>query len=366
MSLSLLHRYIREQVEEKLDFRATQARMREVIVDMKSKQSLVLSAIEELQKMLDSNEVLRGYIESVPTGFKSSPYVEKLNKKLVDKGLSRNLVNMLYNPKKIAREWYPYLVKNAEGIGEDYRLLRLRNPDSALPEIERLGSEVDSIARLPQIMNEFYEEVVVPLEAKQEEFDFDEPEGGDLGKIAFGEERLDDVPFEKDTREERELYDGFVEQIFRNEKLNSSQIEIMKKLLHDKKYSKFFKEPSNDVLYRGIAVTDDWLKKQLGLLPEDDVPASGIFSEEYEDDKKMSSWTIDRSMAESFAVASKERSLNNWMVIFTAKVSENPGCFLDLADGIYTLDRFAGKQNEKEIFGFGPIAVSSLSWKKLA
>ena len=360
MSLSLLRKYIREQVEAKLDYRETQTRMREIIADMKSKQPVVLSALEELQGVLNSNDVLRGYIENIPTGFKTSPYVEKLNKKLVSKGLTQNLVNMLYSPKKVARDWYPNLIKMAVDHEEGYRMRTLRDPGSALSNIELYGREVDSIVRLPQIVNEFYEEVVLPLEAKKEKFDFDEPEGGELGKIAFGEERLDDVPFEKDTHEERDLYDGFVEQIFRNEKLNSSQIAVVKKLLRDKKYPKFFKEPNVDVLYRGIAVTEDWLEKKLDFSPED----SGVSSEGYVDDGRMSSWTVDELTAEKFAKDSVGRTLNSWVVVLKTHVSKNPGCFLDLTDGIYALDRFVGKQSEQEVFGFGPIEVESFEWKK--
>lgn len=346
--------------------------------------SEVEKSIEALSIILTKNpeltEDLRQIIEIEKTSneYDVSKRIDDLHKSFMWFVPERELRHRVASSEDI-REFYKGILNKFNQMKVDIERifsrssgLRIQDVDIGTSTIERGLKNIEAIKKLPVSVQKFFDQFLSKQHIPSDKFDFDELEGGALGKVAFGEERTDNVPFEKDTREEKRLYKALIDHIVRNEGFNSEQINLVKDLLNTGKYKKFIKRPNVSVLYRGITVSKKWFEKFSISSPGEDPPDSGEMIEAHQLGdiskyfKDVSSWTEDRSEAEWFAeIHVKPGWEQVYVIIMEAKVSDNPGKFFDLS-GIYDLHRLKGERyaKEKEVVGFDPIKVDKITWRK--
>lgn len=184
----------------------------------------------------------------------------------------------------------------------------------------------------------------------------DEPKGGSLGKIAFGE--LRDMP-EKDTEIEARIVD-YLKQHFKGEPMIGSVAKEISSLLKARKYRNYLRGPETDAVYRGMLVSGAWLRQHV---------KSPGYSGEAEVNMKFvpidvaSSWSQSIDVAERFSRRHSDKTDMYYVVLCADPFEENEGKFLDCLN-LYSLFGAATYIDEVEAIGFGEIAVNKLSWKR--
>ena len=195
------------------------------------------------------------------------------------------------------------------------------------------------------------------------------PKDGPLGQIAFGEERVDNVPPEPDTRLEKELLQSIDYYIGNHLKMQfePDQVETIRSVIRAGDYKKIF-VPASGKVYRGLVISRrNFLKMypQLEKKLEDSGPhrafnvrINGTLVPRRADG--VSSWTTDFSVAREFGSVSRGDSM---VVVYTADAEKNTGSLFDLSN-LYRLVRIPNatrRQNESEVLGFGPIKFSHIT-----
>ena len=208
--------------------------------------------------------------------------------------------------------------------------------------------------------------------------DAEAPKDAPLGQIAFGEERVDDVPPEPDTKFEKKMLQSLDRYIGNHLKMkfSSNELAAVQDILASGMYKKIFRSPGGNV-YRGMSLSSNQFEEQFPELAEEvyadlkkpykkDHKIKGVYTSSRGD--QISSWSSDESVAETFARDSEFRikgegeELPPVNVIYTAKASDNGGRLFDLSN-LYSLVKTANsslRSNEAESLGFGPIMYSSV------
>ena len=208
--------------------------------------------------------------------------------------------------------------------------------------------------------------------------DAEAPKDAPLGQIAFGEERVDDVPPEPDTKFEKKMLQSLDRYIGNHLKMkfSSNELAAVQDILASGMYKKIFRSPGGNV-YRGMSLSSNQFEEQFPELAEEvyadlkkpykkDHKIKGVYTSGRGD--QISSWSSDESVAETFARDSEFRikgegeDLPPVNVIYTAKASDNGGSLFDLSN-LYSLVKTANsslRSNEAESLGFGPITYSSI------
>ncbi|NBW06433.1 MAG: hypothetical protein EBR82_00215 [Caulobacteraceae bacterium] len=192
----------------------------------------------------------------------------------------------------------------------------------------------------------------------------EEPPNSILGSFAFAEER-EDVPFEKDNAEEKKLYSGIEKHIFDNIPLNDERSKLIKKILDKGQYKKLFREPRGRAVYRGMKVSEAWLKKALKLGKKDTLKRKGRAEASFTFTPRRgdaSSWASDHYAAEEFAFEGSEDGF--YGVILHALSEDNAGRLLDFKN-LYDLGDLGEYQHESEVIGFGKIKVYKIEWSSM-
>lgn len=197
----------------------------------------------------------------------------------------------------------------------------------------------------------------------------------DLGRWEFAPHRRDlrdDERLEPNTEEEKIIFAtirGWIDSVIPPSK---DEIELIKAAMSDPRYSDFFHgPPESAIVYRGISgVIEEKLKKWLGVSLDEKIPsigsADGNWLMRSRSGQNFVSYTKDVNIAYSFSfVDSEKRSDDLYRVIFAAKVSDNPGTFLDLhsickrlESGTFSIDI----HREKEVAATRPVNVYKIWW----
>jgi hypothetical protein len=197
-----------------------------------------------------------------------------------------------------------------------------------------------------------------------------------LGKYAFpqGRKLRNSVPYEKNTKLEDELEDAIENHFMASWPFTKDVANKLSELLVKGLYTDILKRPETNVVYRGMSVSEQWIKRSLEL-DDDQVPTMIEIEKRFTFLPKpmmgSSSWTSDFGVARDFSISSIEKSKYlshnsthgkiTHSIVLHAKLSENYNSFLSGEDGLYKLQHAFGFQSEKEILGLNDIKVFKLS-----
>lgn len=138
-------------------------------------------------------------------------------------------------------------------------------------------------------------------------------------------------------------------------------VGVLEKLLASGMYKPVLHSPKHATVYRGIDVSEAWLRNALGIKPDKKLSSSGKAEAKMQykpRNGESSSWTIKKQVASNFSNGGKRQ----YGIIMHAKISDNKNRFLSPA-GIYKLDFASHYTSEAEAIGLGTINVSKLEWK---
>lgn len=198
-----------------------------------------------------------------------------------------------------------------------------------------------------------------------------------LGKYAFpqGRKLRNSIPYEKNTKLEDELEDAIENHFMASWPFTKDIANKLSNLLKKNLYTDVLKRPEVDVVYRGMSVSEQWIKRSLELNDDDQIPISTEIEKRFTYLPKpmmgSSSWTKDFSIARDFSIYSAEKSKYlaqssvlgkiTHSIVLHAKLNENYNSFLSGEDGLYKLQHASGFQSEQEILGLNDIKVFKLS-----
>ena len=229
--------------------------------------------------------------------------------------------------------------------------------------------------RLSELRRLIREDLLLNESLKKSKSADEAPEDALLGRIAFGEERIDDVPPEPNTKFEKKMLQSLDSYIGNHleMKFSSKEIGAIQDILASGMYKKIFRSPSGNI-YRGMALPREQFEERFPELAEEvyaDVENS--YSKVHEitgalesnRDDQVSSWSSIERVARTFALESEfkiDKEAEPVMLIYIAKASDNGGRLFDLTN-LYSFVKTANsslRENESETLGFGPITYSSI------
>lgn len=188
------------------------------------------------------------------------------------------------------------------------------------------------------------------------------PPEAPFGSIAFAPERVDSVPYERNTPTETDVYQDIAKHFGDSKKFSGDTSEILQQMLKKGYYKAVLHGPGNDTLiYRGMAVYHTWLEKAIG---EHGVPPEGSKTGRFEykprgNDGTSSSWTLNKKTAQTFA---KNSDGGETIVVMYAKASDNKDKLLMGPGGLYKTSRAEGFMHENEVVALGNISVYKIQW----
>jgi hypothetical protein len=190
------------------------------------------------------------------------------------------------------------------------------------------------------------------------------PPEAPLGKFAFAPLRPS-VPFERNTSVENKLQDAIIAHLEENNKLPPDALMLIRTFTENNWYPNLFSEPKEEMLYRGMFVSKEYLKSMLGAKR---VPKSGKkkINWPFRPRGKASSWTSDKSYARDIVIenAYENETEGEFVIVMCAKSSDNRGKLFDI-EGVYEIPDLESYSHEKEIIGYGDITIESVEWEKL-
>lgn len=168
---------------------------------------------------------------------------------------------------------------------------------------------------------------------------------------------------EPDTPEENAAFDALHDLVRKNVPLAQSDASNLKAALQSGQYDAV-QPPSEMFVYRGMSVSDEWLRTALKL------PAGATLDREGSADGSFTftprkgestSWTLNQGRAEDFAFASITSKLQ-YAVMMTAPV--DPENMLAGPGGFYAVETLDAFPEEEEVVCIGPVAVATIEWMK--
>lgn len=199
----------------------------------------------------------------------------------------------------------------------------------------------------------------------------------DLGKVAFGGERKDKVPFEEDTPTESKLLQSIVNYLDGTKQLSGGEVGAIKSWLSSGEYSDIFVKPSEGTVFRSVSMSPEDVADVTGVSKErivggDSLARNTKMGKEMIDfvvqprGGLITSWSTSLSAALHFGRTSRNKygGEGDIIVVYEAATGDNDGSMLDL-DAIYNkvdhplmIDRF----KEREVWGLGPIKCNRVRW----
>lgn len=221
------------------------------------------------------------------------------------------------------------------------------------------------------LLRSLIREMIVELASPQvPEKDLDD---APLGRYAFAPNREDDVPDEDNTDDEKELLKQVTGHLVHNMPMSSAASDEIRDFVDHGWYRPVFKPITSGKVYRGMTVTDDYLRKMCGINSErDGEKGHKVKSFTYQPRKDptrwghpggaSSSWTTDPEMTRQFTHTSDLEK--EWQIVLVAKASDNVGTFIVGEDGFYRLRITKTMRHEKEAIALGPVHVSEIYWQR--
>jgi hypothetical protein len=263
-------------------------------------------------------------------------------------------------------------LENAELSGGDVRA-------TAEIVLSNLVAMIDPLREISEIIQKDQDQIDKYAEA---------PAGSPLGRIAFATSRHG-KPFELNTDLESELLDSITKHIEFNIKMTPQFFDLMKDLADRGLYKKVFTQPKDDVVYRGISVTKDWVTRGFDVdtllqMRNDSLARAGspeVTREQFLRDmtgdydisftlnpegEGTSSWTAVESIAKSFTKAAidLQTGMTDYRLVIKARIDDNPDSFINVS-GSYLITNLAQYAGQKEYIGNGKIKCFAFSLIKL-
>lgn len=199
----------------------------------------------------------------------------------------------------------------------------------------------------------------------------------DLGKVAFGGERKDKVPFEDDTPTESKLLQSIVDYLDGTKQLSGVEVEAIKSWLSSGEYSDVFVKPSERTVYRSVSMPPEAVSGVTGIDPERIIGGDNLARNTKMGKETLNftveprgglitSWSTSLSAALYFGRTSHHKygKEGDIIVVYEAATGDNDGSMLDL-DAIYNkvdhplmINRF----KEREVWGLGSIKCNRVRW----
>jgi len=191
--------------------------------------------------------------------------------------------------------------------------------------------------------------------------------------IAFADDREDVKYPEQNTAVEDELTSNLKRHFMDNRGISTSTAKYLQKLKSQGKYPDVFADPKKPIIYRGMAISDDNLKKLLKNKKEADRLIKLIDSKKIAKSEvnlifkprggmNVSSWTTSKRMAWEFA--EDAATYKDHLIILYADATEDLHKKFSGEDGLYKItdmgDEFA---HEKEVMCIGQVKVYAIEIK---
>lgn len=202
----------------------------------------------------------------------------------------------------------------------------------------------------------------------------DSPEGGPLDKYAFFDRRKDNKIKaareagieEEDNPTEDYIFTLLQHHVSDNESLSKREINAIKMLVKDERYSEIFRETKANEIMRGITVSIETLEKLLGVRSTTikmgeknkiDAIVAGMRG------KQNTSWTVDHHQAENFATrdGSLSGSSQEIPIIIYANPQDNANTtFVEFRNAIYKIRGLDTYKYEQEVMALGSVRINAI------
>lgn len=216
--------------------------------------------------------------------------------------------------------------------------------------LQRINDGIDRYVEAVKVEREKLRKNSKPEASPDDEFE----------EYLFADERHSQVPDEPDTRDEKALYDKLEAHFVANEALSEDEANLIKRLMADGKYSTVLKKPDVELVYRGMAVNDDYLRRALGLDDDESLPQKGSKTASFTFTPRnggSSSWSLRHESTFDFMNGSKD-----FNVLLIARTSDNDGSFVSGPGGLYKVGKLGKHEDEQEVVGLGAIKVAKIIW----
>ena len=199
-------------------------------------------------------------------------------------------------------------------------------------------------------------------ESKLNELSVDEPDGGQFGKVLFGDQRIDDVDEEKNTTSEEEAFWALENHYNKNsdDKLNTAAKTFVD-LAGNNKYKDILRPPSGFV-YRVIGMDIQSAAKLFDITPRE------LMDSEQFVYKEMSKYAARQTNSiQSWAFNPEVDVLSDFAgkapvtVMFKAKCPDDGKFFMN-PYGLSKLDLIGKWHREKEVISYGPVKIAGAAY----
>jgi hypothetical protein len=195
------------------------------------------------------------------------------------------------------------------------------------------------------------------------------PDDAPLQKYAFSPQRQgSENPPPKEPNKPLEVtLLRAIKRHFEGSKLLSLEYaESLKDMMSKGLYPDVFKAPTVDMIYRGMTVSEDFIKSYL------DVDPQSIGDEAIEINKAIAvkqtknaySWTTDFEVAKEFSTRNEKGIDNPYSIVLEASVARNKGILLD-ADSLYDVKELDEFEAEAEVISLGDVVTSKILIERL-
>lgn len=221
--------------------------------------------------------------------------------------------------------------------------------------VQQISSGIDNIISDTKKQDERLRSNMKPEASKDDPFE----------EFAFAEERYGQVPNEPDNELEKRLYKALVDHFNEGIILPLDDAMQLQDILKSGKYSSVIHGPSQDIayVYRGMDVTEEWMRSALKLKENDKLPLLGRMKASFTFKPRLgaSSWTSNEKIAFDFI---ESENPENYQIIMLAEISKNPFGFIAGDDGLYRIGDLDRHANEHEIVALGHTNVSMIAWRQ--
>jgi len=168
---------------------------------------------------------------------------------------------------------------------------------------------------------------------------------------------------ESNTPEENAAFDALHNLVNKNIPISREDATNLKAALSSGQYDAV-QPPQEMFVYRGMSVTEDWLRTALKLGTDEPLEPEGSADGSFTFTPRKgesSSWSLSSHRAGDFAIISS-MARQPYAIIMTAPV--DPENMLTGPDGFYAVETLDAHDDEDEVICFGPVSVATIEWMK--
>lgn len=184
-----------------------------------------------------------------------------------------------------------------------------------------------------------------------------------LDDYAFALNRPEKAPEEDDNDQERELYNDIRAHFNSNKAFSVEDAQLIQQIMKKGYYKDVFHEPTVEWVYRGMGVSDEWLRKFLNLKEGEELPKKASRKGDFKftpfEGRGSHSWSQSVEKALEFAADGGDH-----MIVLVASVKDNKYKFVSGPAGLYDVKGLDEYEREEEAIGLDQIKVAKVYWKQ--